>query len=272
MNIVDLFDICNNRRDYTTVKVTKKKFERYEVDYKFQEEGDTLYIFFEPSDGRIDWRVNFSYWRKPYKDMEINYRVHGGFLESWKLIEDIIIEKVTEKAPDGAYRWRKVVIAGYSHGGALAALCHEGVWFHREDLREKEGALVGISFDGPRMFAGLKIPKELKERWRNFYVFRNHSDIVTHLPPVIFFFRHVGDKVMIGAGDNPGLIKAHYPGCIRDSLVDFMENGEMELKEKINSMIQTVKWVAAVVEDVRNLVSDSVCNISEANSEIEEEK
>lgn len=118
---------------------------------------------------------------------------------------------------NGAYYWKKVIVAGYSHGGALAVLCHECVWYERPDLRED--GLVGISFDGPRIFAGLWIPKKLKERWRNFYVFRNHNDIVTHLPPVIFFFRHVGNKVKMKEGEDPGLIGAHYPDKIRQGVL-----------------------------------------------------
>ena len=217
-SLIELFDLCNNRKDYTTVKVEKKKFEKYEVDYKFIEEEDVLYIFFEPSDGRTDWVVNFSYWRKPYDDMEIGYRVHGGFLESWKLIKDVVRAKVTENGANGRYKWNKVVIVGYSHGGALAALCHECVWFEREDLRQGD-SIVGVSFDGPRVYAGFWIKKELRERWRNFYVIRNHNDIVTHLPPVIFFFRHVGTKVKMNEGENPGLIGAHYPDRIREGLM-----------------------------------------------------
>ena len=82
MNLLELFNLCNNRRDYTTVTPENKK---YEVDYKFVEDAAerTLYILFEPSDGNIDWKVNFAYWRKPYRDMEIKYRVHGGFLTSF---------------------------------------------------------------------------------------------------------------------------------------------------------------------------------------------
>ena len=216
MNLIELFNICNNRRDYITVTPENKK---YEVDYKFIEDTPerTLYILFEPSDGDIDWKVNFAYWRKPYHDMEIEYRVHGGFLSSWQLIKQVVRAKVLEMEENGTYRWEKVIVAGYSHGGALAVLCHECVWYERPDLREDR--LVGISFDGPRVFAGLQIPKKLKERWRNFYVFRNHNDIVTHLPPVIFFFRHVGNKVKMKEGEDPGLIGAHYPDKIRQGIL-----------------------------------------------------
>ena len=216
LTLIELFNICNNRRDYIKVAPENKK---YEVDYKFLEDAPerTLYIFFEPSDGDVDWKVNFAYWRKPYHDMEIKYCVHGGFLSSWQLIKDAVRAKVLEIEENGAYYWKKVIVAGYSHGGALAALCHECVWYERSDLHED--GLVGISFDGPRVFAGLWIPKKLKERWHNFYVFRNHNDIVTHLPPVIFFFRHVGNKVKMKEGEDPGLVGAHYPDKIRQGVL-----------------------------------------------------
>ena len=238
LDLIDLFDTCANRRNYTTVKSDDGK---YEVDYKFLEDDEsrTLYIFFEPSDGDVDWRVNFSYWRKPYKDMKIKYRVHGGFLQSWKMIHDEVRYKIVEKRREGGFRWKRIVIAGYSHGGALAALCHECAWFEREDLREE--GLIGVSFDGPRVYGGLWVPKALKTRWHNFYIIRNQNDLVTHLPPVVFFFRHVGNKVKIGDTIRPkGTVlkewikssfkdkilfqelvgvKPHYPDEIRKSLM-----------------------------------------------------
>lgn len=263
LGLVELFEICNNRRDYTTVTPKNKK---YEVDYKFIEDAEarTLYIFFEPSDGRTDWKVNFSYWRKPYEDMKIGYRVHGGFLESWKLIREDVRAKVTEKdmaqeekieGAERRYKWNKVVIVGYSHGGALAALCHEYIWFNRADLRAE--GLVGISFDGPRVYAGLHIKKALSERWRNFYVFRNHGDIVTHLPPVFFGFRHVGNKIRIGADKNPGWISAHYPENIIASLKEYEAEGAPDLKEKVISIIEGFTETFKKIESVIDRIPDA---------------
>ena len=45
------------------------------VDYCFIQEDRTLYIYFEPSDGQIDWKHNFMFAKKPYKDMKISYKV-----------------------------------------------------------------------------------------------------------------------------------------------------------------------------------------------------
>lgn len=58
--------------------------------------------------------------------MDITFRVHRGFLAAWKTVEDVVISKITEKV-DGEYKWQHIIVVGYSHGGALAGLCHECV-------------------------------------------------------------------------------------------------------------------------------------------------
>jgi hypothetical protein len=90
---------------------------------------------------------------------------------------------------------KKIVIVGYSHGAAIATLCHEYVWFNRPDLRHD---LQGYGFGCPRCFWGWFMNKELKERWENFHPVRNINDIVTHVPPRIFGFRHVNKVIKIG--------------------------------------------------------------------------
>ena len=148
--------------------------------------------------------------------MEIPYFVHGGFLKCWKAVEDIVIEKIKEKGANGAYKWNRVIVVGYSHGAALAALCHECVWFHREDLRIF--GLQGVGFDGPRIYAGFKVRRAIAERWEHFTMYRNCNDIVTHLPPVLFGFRHVGNLIEIRSDKWVNCFKAHYQSEIRKSL------------------------------------------------------
>lgn len=36
--------------------------------------------------------------------MKIPYRVHRGFLEAWKEVEDIVIDKILEKDAEGDFR------------------------------------------------------------------------------------------------------------------------------------------------------------------------
>ena len=173
-----------------------------DVDFAFVEENDTLYIYFQDSHGsKVDWRHNFSFWKKPYKDMKDPYRVHAGFMKCWKQVKDIVINKITEKnAATGEYKWNRIYTIGYSHGGALAAFCHECVWFYRADIADK---CWGIAFEAPRIYAGLMMRKELRSRWKNFRVFRNRQDLVTHAPPRVFGYHHVGKIVKIGGRWKP---------------------------------------------------------------------
>lgn len=167
------------------------------VNYAIKRDGNILYIFFEDSDGKTDWKRNLDFPVKAYKRKdEKPWYAHRGFLRAWKeaepaLAPDILDEKI-----------KKIVVAGYSHGGAIALLCHEYIWFHRPDLRQ---SLQGYGFGCPRV-----IWKADKTRWRNFLVIRNIDDLITHLPPAFLGFRHVGKMLKIGKRGNYGPIEAHY--------------------------------------------------------------
>lgn len=199
------------------------------VSYAFVEENSDLYIYFQGSCEVKDWLANFLFKRKPYKDMETPYKVHRGFLQAWKEVEDIIIAKICEDDENGSYKWKHITVVGYSHGGALAAFCHECVWYWRPDLREK--GLVGYGFEAPRIFGQWRLSEKLAERWNNFTVIRTNNDLVTHCPPAIFRYRHVG-SIMTIEGDVslveskwiPDCIKSHYPQVVYDALTKLEES------------------------------------------------
>ena len=198
------------------------------VNYAFLEENDSLFIFFEGSVQISDWVRNFLFRKKPYHDMEISYHVHRGFLAAWKEVEDIIIAKICEDDNEGNYKWKHITVVGYSHGGALAGFCHECVWYWRPDLRES--GLEGYGFEAPRFYASYHVKKELKERWAKFVVVRCSSDIVTHCPPCIFGYTHVGNILKI-KGDaslvdkkwTPKCVKYHFPQVVYDALLRYEE-------------------------------------------------
>lgn len=168
--------------------------------------------------------------KKPYKGMDVPYRVHRGFLECWKEIEDIIIQRATEMVVDEVnheayYRWDKIIIVGYSHGGALAMLCHECIWYHRPDIRHNTKT---IAFDGPRVYGWYWIKKALRGRWSNFRLLRNSSDIVTHVPPAIFAYTHVGKVIKIGKDEKWKIFTNHSQSEIKESLNIYEHNEDWE--------------------------------------------
>lgn len=217
MKLSDLFHNCAYDISYKTAG--------HDVNYAFVEDGATLTIYFQGSSSTLDWVRNFLFGKRPYKDMSIPYRVHRGFLAAWKEVEDIIIEKIQERKAYGAweYKWQKIIVVGYSHGGALAGLCHECVWYYREDLREN--GLEGYGFEAPRFYAGFKVKKALEERWAKFTVIRTNNDIVTHCPPVFCKYAHVGKMlkvkgdISLAKNNLPRCIKSHYPDVVYDALL-----------------------------------------------------
>ncbi len=179
-------------------------------DYAIRTVGDTLYIYLECSNGIQDWKNNLDFPFKPYKRMKRTvWLAHRGFLRVWKSIEEHLEKYILDK------RYKKIVSVGYSHGAGLSTLCHEYIWYNREDIRDK---IQGYAFASPRVIWGIKT-KELNKRWERFLVIRNINDIVTHLPPFIFGYFHVGKMLKIGKRGNYSLIDAHRPENIMRELL-----------------------------------------------------
>ena len=126
---------------------------------------------------------------------------HKGFLKAWKQLEGIVQNLIADKTI------KQIIITGYSHGAAIAVLCHEYVWFNRPDLQQN---LKSFGFGCPRVIWGVKT-LQTKKRWKNFTVIRNLDDIVTHLPPFIFGYIHVGTMLKIGERKKYTPVQAHYP-------------------------------------------------------------
>ncbi len=167
-------------------------------DYAIKREGETLKIFFECSDGKEDWRNNFKFlaipW-KAYKEMNHVWFCHRGFLRVWKSIKPYIEADILNP------EIKQIEIVGYSHGAAIALLCYEYAKFNRPMVD-----VYGVGFGCPRVFWGF-VSQKVKDRFKNFKVVRNGNDIVTHVPPALFGFRHISTVIKIGQ-TNP--VKDHY--------------------------------------------------------------
>lgn len=200
MKWIDMFEKCVNGK-YRHVENSG--------DYFTERIGDTLYIYLECSNGKIDWLNNLDFPAKPYRRMgKIIWFAHRGFVRVWKSIEPYISGEINDPTV------RHIVTVGYSHGAALAVLCHEYVWYNRPDLRD---SIEGYGFGCPRVFWGIRTQK-LKQRWEHFTVIRNIDDIVTHVPPAIWGFSHVGNMVKIGERGRYTRIDAHRPENISAEL------------------------------------------------------
>ncbi len=174
--------------------------------------GGTLYLLFQWSRGAIDWKNNLDFPAVPYRDMPDRFLCHRGFLKVWKSAEPYISEILRESSAG------QITVAGYSHGGALAMLCHEYVWFTYPNRRK---TLTGVGFGAPRVL--WRIPGTLwpAERWERFTVVRNTDDIVTHLPPAFLGYRHVGNLLTVGEAGRYSAVDAHRPEAYEQSLKEY---------------------------------------------------
>jgi hypothetical protein len=189
-------------------------------DYAIMHDGEILYIFLECSHGNEDWKNNLDFPVKfKLRDDDIHFRCHRGFLRVWKSMEPYLTRLILDPSV------RRIVTVGYSHGAALAVLCHEYVYFHRPDLRT---SMEGYGFGCPRVIWGLR-SRALTERWCRFTVIRNLDDLVTHLPPALFGYFHVGTRLEIGERGRYSPIDAHRPESILAELRR-MEGHSSQLK------------------------------------------
>ena len=170
------------------------------ADFAIRRVGSVLYLYFAPSEGKEDWKNNLSFPARAYRRSGSGiWYAHRGFLKVWKTIEDFVATDIADPTVG------KIVLSGYSHGAALALLCHEYIWFNRPDLR---GTLEGYGFGCPRVVFG-RPSSDLRARWDQFTVIRNIDDLVTHLPPARLGFTHVGRMVEIGERGKYSSVDAH---------------------------------------------------------------
>ena len=167
------------------------------LDYATRKIGDTLYIYFEDSDGALDWKNNLDFPARAYG----KFFAHRGFLRVWESAKPLLKKEISDT------RYSEIIISGYSHGAALAVLCHEYAYKMRPDIRNK---IKSYGFGCPRVLWGIKT-SEHKKIWQSFTVIRNIDDLVTHLPPAILGYFHVGSILEIGERGKYTKTDAHRP-------------------------------------------------------------
>ena len=201
MKLSALFETCLHI-PYETVGET--------ANYALKRAGKTLYLFFQGSDGATDWKNNLDFPLKAHKRKgDRTWFAHRGFLKVWKEIEPYLAKDIADPY------FQEIVVVGYSHGGAIASLCVEYIWFHRPDLR---GKTTGYGFGSPRVFWGIK-GKRIRQRWKGFSVVRNLDDLVTHMPPAFLGYSHVGELLEIGEQGKYARIEAHFADNILRELL-----------------------------------------------------
>lgn len=170
--------------------------------YCVERRGSELFVFFEGSNGEEDWVNNLDFPSIPYSDMPCKWRCHRGFVHVFKSLLPHIKEPIFDCSVS------RITVCGYSHGGALALLCHEYAWYNRADLRANR--LRSFAIGAPRViFAPRGICTRLEERFVGLEIVRNIDDLVTHLPPLLLGYTHPREPILIGERGRYSRIDAH---------------------------------------------------------------
>lgn len=181
-------------------------------DYAISVNGKKVYLMFQHSSGCADWKNNLDFPAKPYHNMNGIWFCHRGFLRVWKAMKDIIENEVEAIIAKKTYV-KEIICIGYSHGAALSLFATEDMFFKYGDKIK----VSGYGYGCPRVVFGI-LPRSVKERFVNFNVIRNIPDLVTHLPPALLLYHHVGNMIEIGERGKYTPIQAHTSQAYIDSL------------------------------------------------------
>ena len=183
-----MIDIINSARSGPWNYIEESTDTQVSLTYS---DENTLLIKFQGSASDVDWKHNFTFWKKPYKQMEKAFYIHAGFLKVYKSVRKRIHEEYNLK------RIENVRIEGYSLGAAVATLCYEDFFWHKENNEYyKHINLSGFGLASPRVTSIIKY-KEFNRRCSGFVRMENGNDAVTRLPFGFMLYKHVQNKAVI---------------------------------------------------------------------------
>lgn len=151
-----------------------------------------LILVFQESQGKRDWKNNFAFIPvpvKPYGDMTHEWFCHYGFIHAYKSARKEIVAAMHVRLAEIDESWNVTVI-GWSHGGALAQIASEDMFYQfgiKCDV---------ITFGSPCPFYGKKTLDYVKSCVNSAVCYENASDFVTKCPPFGegMNHTHIGEK------------------------------------------------------------------------------
>lgn len=156
--------------------------EERDIQVRIEKTESAHYVFFQETRTKMDWKINFTFWIKPYKRMNTTWFAHRGFVLSYKSIRDRLLKEIKDA--------ETIVVSGFSQGAAYAILAHEDLKFHGYDVRT-------IAFAPPRVFWFWNLWK-IRNRFEELTLVINRGDIVTKVPFFWWGYIHQGAKIKLG--------------------------------------------------------------------------
>ena len=172
---------------YLPDRIKDKKFIYYKkghVEFKTYEEGSTIYIVFQGSNGKSDWKDNFNFYKKsskiiPYSNKKSKLKVNKGFIEQYKKVRETIQNIIQYN------NYEKVIVTGHSLGGALSILCSVDLQYNYDITP------YCFSFANPNV-GNKYFSESFLKRISIFQSFKNWNDVVCNVPLQILGYKDLG--------------------------------------------------------------------------------
>jgi len=153
-------------------------------------------LFLQPTSSNHDWKKNFQFIQVPYKCGSKTLWVHKGFLDVYLEGRELFLKLLQDGVVD--------TVCGFSHGSALATILY-WEYFMRHGIK-----IPTVVFGSPRVCNTISaiVYRKMFDELINLQM---GADIVSSVPPVIFFYMHVGIIVGIETGYLIPLPRYHRP-------------------------------------------------------------
>jgi hypothetical protein len=211
----DAFKFIKNA-DYTT------SGEHVDWTIKVDSENNIVYLVFQETSGKVDWRINFDFKSAEYivpgdDGTNLTLSFHRGWANAWNSCDYIVTEAFIKEVFD--HNTYKPWLLGWSYGGSMTMLPIKDYHYMVKKLIQQ-----GKTLDLYPNITGFGVPKpihgqntmETLKAWCGPVVqmFCHSNDIVTKQPPSNDYCRldttNVGTKHCIIADLNPWYFHTGY--------------------------------------------------------------
>ena len=142
-----------------------------------------VYLLFQQSRQKRDWINNFNFPIKIYKNQQSCLKATRGWGRAYKSCNDDIMKELIKKVKENPDY--KVIICGWSYGGAMSLLASEDFYF-----RTKHKPYV-ITFGAPKPLWGKKTKNYVLSCVKGVRQYAHINDLVPYLPPALFGYKHL---------------------------------------------------------------------------------
>jgi len=187
-----------------------------------------LSINLAPSNGNVDWKINFDFFAKKvkpyYAKSSSKVKIHSGYISEWEIARDDFFTTIESDEKLSKAIGNGLVVTGRSKGGGEASII--ALDLVRNFTIPKDKVYVGM-LEAPKV--GNKEYKLSVEKYipiEHLYWVRYGSDIVTMVVPFLF---SPGNLIKFGKSFKPFSILDHALGCFdEEKLYKYVEKYDKE--------------------------------------------